>query len=120
MERWALLTYRAVNAAKLGAIGAYIKRFERRWHRLGVELRRSRLAGWFRNHFLTPDDRRAWWPTPFRWWAGGHPWGERRVRRSTTQGGRAWVYDPDVEGGPDPDPWWDWPHDPLQRAREVD
>ena len=116
LANWGRLIVQSYNAARVGVIGAFIKRLEWRWHSLGVRLRKARFARWFRDRFLTPEARRAWRPLPFRWWAD-----DRRLRaRSTAAGNAGWRYDPDVEQGPDPDPWWDWPNDPLARVEEVD
>ena len=108
LAKWDLLTAGAVGAARASIIGAWIRRFEKRWHRLGVRLQASRNARWFRDCFLTDSARRAWRPVPFRWWEGDP--------RGRTTGG---LYDPDLEGGPDPSPWCEWPR-AHRTARPVD
>ena len=109
--RWDCLAVGAVQAVRASVIGAFVQHLERRWHTLGETLKRSRNAKWFRGAFLTPALRREWKPAPLRWWEDDTrsrdvlhvPWSTRRTRNPTR------VYDPDLEGGPDPSPWFDWP-----------
>ena len=88
---------------RASVIGALVQHFERRWHALGETLKRSRNAKWISGAFLTPALWRAWKPAPLRWWKDD-PRSRQRASFPRWQ-----VYDPDLEGGPDPSPWFDWP-----------
>ena len=110
--RWDHLARGACGAARASVTGAFIRRFERRWHTLGERLKSSKSAKWFRAGFLSADHRRAWTPVAFRWWED-----DPRTRWAVPRGfwrngrhqGEPTVYYPDLEGGPDPSPWFDWP-----------